>query len=475
MPKRIISLSRTLLLLAALTTSAVAQAQQQTLPGLGDPKSPLEIEADNGLELFQERNLVVAKGNVVAKQGPMVLRSDILSASYEDSPEGQRRIRRIDAVGNVRIETAKERLFGDHVTYDLVRELMVVTGEGLRIEAQNQTIKADKSLEFWGTEQRAVARGNAQVSQDTTTLRADVIEAILAKRNGKKSSTPKKAPAKTAGLPIAGAALTSGNTSLERIRAWGNVMITTATEIVEGDQGDYDVPNQIATLTGNVQITRGKNKLSGEQAIVNLKTGVSRLTGGKTGRVRTIIFPGGSADSGAKTSSSAKPKTDSIAKIIPKASDTPASSPLADTTKTLKPIAEPAQDASTAVQAAIAPAAKIPDTSAPVVIPPAAPAALRAKAPEVSTDQPASTSSTSSLSIPAPPVTGVITAPIPPVRGGTIPNTVISASTIPAAAAAVTNDASAKPDAFGAPVPPPRKHLATSDGLLPRPRPQGAL
>jgi lipopolysaccharide export system protein LptA len=448
---RIISVSCMLVLLAALGISATAQAQQQTLPGLGDPKAPLEIEADNGLELFQDRNLVVAKGNVVARQGLVVLHSDILSASYEDSPQGQRRIRRIDAVGNVRIETEKERLFGDHVTYDLVRELMVVTGEGLRIEAQNQTIKADKSLEFWGAEQRAVARGNAQVSQEGTTLRADVIEAQLSKRTGKNANSAKSIPAKAsqaktsqakiAGLPSVGAALTSGNTSLERIRAWGNVVITTPTEIVEGDQGDYDVPNQLATLSGNVQITRGKNKLSGEQAIVNLKTGVSRLTGGKSGRVRTILFPGGSAESGATKDANAKSdRTANIVPVTPPATDAP------------KSATEPAQAV-----------ALTPPASSPVPVPPPFPVAK----PPNSMDKPAANDQS-------------LLIPIPPSRTGTAPDTgpgnsetatqpppAVSDATAPNGAGPMTNT-------FGAPVPPPRKRVVISDGLLPRPRPQGA-
>jgi lipopolysaccharide export system protein LptA len=270
------------LLTAALFTSPMASmpahAQQPALPGIGDPNAPLEIEADNGLELYQDRQLVVAKGNVIATQGEVVLRADILSASYEESG-GQRQIRRLDAVGHVRIETGRERLFGDHATYDLVRELMVVTGEGMRIEAEQQTIEADETLEFWGAEQRAVARGNAVVTQDTTSLRADVIEAMLSKGGSGANQGP--------------AAIGVGKgSSVERVRAWGGVTIRTPSEIVEGDEGDYDVVNQVAVLEGNVRISRGKNQLNGHKAIVDLKSGVSRLVGGSGGRVRTILFPG---------------------------------------------------------------------------------------------------------------------------------------------------------------------------------------
>ena len=289
-----------IMLLAAFGLPAAASAQSQTLPGIGDSKAPLEIEADNGLELFQERKLIVAKGNVVAKQGKVELRADIVSASYDDGSKGQRRIRRIDAVGNVNIKTEKERLYGDRVTYDLGRELMLVTGKDMRIEAEKQTITADQSMEFWGAEHRAVARGNAVVRQDTTSMRADVIEALLAKRGTDAAAKPRNkanragaVPATIPGLPAGGSALTGGSSALERVRAWGNVVIRTATEVVEGDMGDYDVSSQIATLTGNVQVTRGKNKLSGDKAIVNLATGVSKIIGGKSARVRTILYPGG--------------------------------------------------------------------------------------------------------------------------------------------------------------------------------------
>lgn len=269
-------LTATLALL--LLAGTPVAAQQPGTASIGDPGAPLEIEADNGLELYQDRQLVVAKGNVIARQGTVVLRADLLSASYEEAG-GERQIKRLDAVGNVRINTGSERLFGEHATYDLARELMVVTGDNMRIETELQTITAEESLEFWGAEQRAVARGNAVVTQDTTSLRADLMEAMLTNKDGRSGNT---APTNV-GI--------GQGSSVERVRAWGAVTIRTPSEIVEGDEGDYDVANQVATLTGNVRISRGENQLNGHRAIVNLKTGVSRLVGGNGTRVRTILFP----------------------------------------------------------------------------------------------------------------------------------------------------------------------------------------
>ena len=262
--------------------AAPAHAQQPAMPGIGGSDAPLEIDADNGLELYQDRQLVVAKGNVVARQGGVVLRADNLSASYEEA-SGERQVQRIDAVGNVRIATDQQRLFGDHVTYDLNRKLMIVTGRKMRIETEQETVTAEESLEFWQGEQRAVARGNATVTQDTVSLRADVIEALLASDPAEGGEQADNAVPSAFGAGQAGA--------VERVRAWGNVTIRTPSEIVQGDEGDYDVSKGVAVLSGNVQISRGKNQLNGDQAIVDLKTGVSRLVGSSGGRVRTILFP----------------------------------------------------------------------------------------------------------------------------------------------------------------------------------------
>ena len=262
--------------------AAPAHAQQPAMPGIGGSDAPLEIDADNGLELYQDRQLVVAKGNVVARQGGVVLRADNLSASYEEA-SGERQVQRIDAVGNVRIATDQQRLFGDHVTYDLNRKLMIVTGRKMRIETEQETVTAEESLEFWQGEQRAVARGNATVTQDTVSLRADVIEALLASDPAEGGEQADNAVPSAFGAGQAGA--------VKRVRAWGNVTIRTPSEIVQGDEGDYDVSKGVAVLSGNVQISRGKNQLNGDQAIVDLKTGVSRLVGSSGGRVRTILFP----------------------------------------------------------------------------------------------------------------------------------------------------------------------------------------
>ena len=289
-----------------LMAAAPGWAQLNPLGNLGAGDQPFELESDEGLELHQDRQMMVARGNVIVRQGDVRLRADTVSASYKDI-DGKRSIHRVDAVGGVEILSAKERLIGSHATYDLERELFVMKGTNLRIEAEKQTVTAEESLEYWGKEKRAVARGDATAIQneDNTTIRADVIEAQLAPRNPAAGSAA-----------IAKATTGPENLSLNTVRAWGNVVIRTKSEIVQGDQGTYDAIAKLATLEGNVRITRGKNQLNGEKAIVDLDKGVSRLIAAPGKRVRSIFYPGsagiktpGSEATGAETPNASTPAT----------------------------------------------------------------------------------------------------------------------------------------------------------------------
>ena len=58
----------------------------------------------------------------------------------------------------------------------------------------------------------------------------------------------------------------------------------------------------IARVAGNVRITRGQNQLDGSEAEVDMKTGISRLLAGNTGRVQGLVVPNDQANQPAATS-----------------------------------------------------------------------------------------------------------------------------------------------------------------------------
>src|SRR3546814_14639837 len=64
---------------------------------------------------------------------------------------------------------------------------------------------------------------------------------------------------------------------MERIEAYGNVFVSTPTDIVRGDRGTYHLDRGIATVTGNVKVTRGETPLNGDLGEGNFNTGNSPI------------------------------------------------------------------------------------------------------------------------------------------------------------------------------------------------------
>lgn len=229
----------------------------------------LEVESDNGIEWRRNEQVLIARGNAVAKRGNSRVDADELRALYRDR-DGQSEIYRIIATGNVRLSSETDVASGDQAIYDIDDAVVVLTGEDLQYKTPTETLTAEESLEYWETERMAVARGNAVAVADDRTLRGDVLTARF--EMGK-----------------------NGENELSRIDGNGNVTIRTPTDFVVGNQGVYDAKTGIATLVGSVKITRGENQLNGDRAVVDLNTGVSRLTANGNGdgknRVRGLLVP----------------------------------------------------------------------------------------------------------------------------------------------------------------------------------------
>lgn len=251
---------------AAATTISLpsaVQAQGIGLPGQSR-NTPLEINADEGIEWQQKTQAYIARGNARAAQGDVAVHADTLTAYYREKQGGGTTIWRIDAENKVRIVSPTQRAFGDKGIYDVDNGILVLTGN-VRMETDTDRITARDSLEYWEKRSLAVARGNAIAERGENKLRADVLTAHFVKD-------------------------AKGKSRVKQVDAFDNIVITTPDEIVRSDRAVYDVETGIAKLTGSVKITRGTNQLNGEYAEVNLNTGVSRLFG-RGGGVRGIFTP----------------------------------------------------------------------------------------------------------------------------------------------------------------------------------------
>jgi lipopolysaccharide export system protein LptA len=238
---------------------------------------PIEVFADNGIEWQQDNEALIARGNARAMRSGVEINAEVLRAFYKKKQEGGTDLSRIDAAGKVRITSPSETITGETAVYDLEKAILLVNGKKVVYRSGADVITANRQMEYYEIQQKAVARGNATAVHDGKTVRAETLEAFFRKN-------------------------ATGKTEVHEIRAFKNVAILTDQDTVLANRGIYNVISGIATLIGNVRITRGQTQLAGDRAEINVNTGISKLltdpgtlsVPGGTGRkrrVRGLILP----------------------------------------------------------------------------------------------------------------------------------------------------------------------------------------
>ncbi|MBW4021524.1 MAG: hypothetical protein HIU92_00050 [Proteobacteria bacterium] len=295
---------------------AAAQAINMTQGG------PITVTSQGGIEWRQQQQEVIADQDAKAVRGDVTVTANQLIAHYRKKPaapgqpataaapasgsgaseglEGNNEIYLLEARGNVRIFTPTDRAVGDHGAYDMDKGVLVLTGHDLKMTTPTYVVTARDSLEYWSNQHMAVARGDAVLVTNTgRRIAADVLVAYTDAGSGQSDTGAQTVALKT-GKTAADPANPSGK--LKRVDAIGHVVIMTATDIVQGDRAVYDPALGIARIAGHVRITRGQNELVGSEALVNMKTGVSRLLSRSSDRVKGLIMPNQAARSSAAPS-----------------------------------------------------------------------------------------------------------------------------------------------------------------------------
>jgi len=254
-------------LLGAVAVPALAQQQLQ----LGGGSGPSEIQADDALEWHQNEKTYVARGNAVYKRGDLTVKADLLTAYYRELPDKSTEIFSATAEGHVLITRGDTTsATSGKAVYDVDAQTVTLTGGNLKFVNNDDVITATDSMQYRQAEDVAIARGNATAvrAKEQKTLRADTLIGHFAPNE-------------------------KGDKELSLVDAEGNVRLTTATDVVTGDTGRYDVKKQFATINDNVHMTRGGNQLNGDYAEVDMASGVSKLLTrpGQGGRARALLVP----------------------------------------------------------------------------------------------------------------------------------------------------------------------------------------
>ncbi|HUC62520.1 MAG TPA: LptA/OstA family protein [Alphaproteobacteria bacterium] len=253
---------------AKAPSSGAPNLNPNGLLGFGDQKDgvPVTVEADNGIEWQDKRQVYIARGNAKAVRGDVTVYGQVLTAYYRKTPSGGSDIWRLEADDQVKITTPTDTAVGDHAVYDVDNAIFVLTGKHLQLDTPKTRITAHDSLEYWQKRDYAVARGDAVALRADKTVRANVLVAHFT-RNAK------------------------GDQEISDIEAFKDVVVSTPSAVARGMYGNYNLNTSIARLIGGVKITRGKDQLDGECADVNLDTGVSRLFSCTNAPVRGLLVP----------------------------------------------------------------------------------------------------------------------------------------------------------------------------------------
>jgi lipopolysaccharide export system protein LptA len=182
---------------------------------------------------------------------------------------------------------------------------------------RDQPIQIDAaSLEMRDKKKEATFAGNVKVVQGDTTMTSKTL-VVFYESGGDKPAPPQPAAAQGAAAKGAKAAPIQsatpgpgGSSSIKRLEARGNVVVTQKDQVVTGETAVFDTKTNLITMLGGagnqVVLTQCQNVLRGDRLLVDMTTGVSRVEsdsgrvqglfiqsqGGQNGKCGTPVAPG---------------------------------------------------------------------------------------------------------------------------------------------------------------------------------------
>jgi lipopolysaccharide export system protein LptA len=153
------------------------------------------------------------------------------------------------------------------------------------------------SLEMRDKKKEATFAGNVKVIQGDTTMTSKTLVVFYESGGGQAAPAPQPAKgAKSAAMQSATPG-PGGSSSIKRLEARGNVVVTQKDQVVTGETAIFDTKTNLITMLGGVVLTQCKNVLRGDRLMVDMTTGVSRVES-DSGKVQALLPQGGGGDCG---------------------------------------------------------------------------------------------------------------------------------------------------------------------------------
>ncbi|MEM7071061.1 MAG: LptA/OstA family protein [Pseudomonadota bacterium] len=241
-----------------------AQAQQN------ESTETLEIEANGGIDWLREKKLYIARGGAVLRRGNMEIQAERIEIRYDEkntsdgAESNNPKLARVDAFERVKIVNDNLKAYGSRGAYLVERDIAQLSGHNLRLLMPDTEITAEDSLEFWRSLSQAVARGHVVATREQNRLSGDILVAVLDGTEGQ-------------------------DQKIDRLEVIGNVHISTANEIIKGNEAVYHVEAQTAKICGDVSIIKGENIATGRCADIDMESGFATFNSGGDKPVKALI------------------------------------------------------------------------------------------------------------------------------------------------------------------------------------------
>ncbi|WP_035977304.1 LptA/OstA family protein [Bradyrhizobium sp. 6(2017)] len=160
------------------------------------------------------------------------------------------------------------------------------------------------SLEMRDKKKEATFAGNVKVVQGDTTMTSKILVVFY---EDKSTQAPAPAPAGKAAAAKGAAPMQSatpgpgGASSIKRLEAKGDVVVTQKDQVVTGETAIFDTKANLITMLGGaggqVVLTQCQNVLRGDRLLVDMTTGVSRVES-SSGKVQGLFIQSQGGQSG---------------------------------------------------------------------------------------------------------------------------------------------------------------------------------
>ncbi|KJC61829.1 organic solvent tolerance protein OstA [Bradyrhizobium sp. LTSPM299] len=148
------------------------------------------------------------------------------------------------------------------------------------------------SLEMRDKKKEATFAGNVKVVQGDTTMISKTLVAFYEDKSTQPPAPPADAKAAKGGAPMQSATPGPGGaSSIKRLVAKGNVVVTQKDQVVTGETAIFDTRANLITMLGGVVLTQCKNVVRGDRLLVDMTTGVSRVES-DSGKVQALVGQG---------------------------------------------------------------------------------------------------------------------------------------------------------------------------------------